>query len=591
MSGGAMVAGRGEELFVRRYVVFRLAFTAVALAAVVLGCVGFHRYLTARPEFGSGPADLLYYTFQLFVLSAAPLDTGGPLPWTLDVARYAAPLATVYALAETVRLLGAGELRRLRMARLRGHFVVCGSGGMAQMLTARLRAEGQTVVVVSSGERDEDGTLSVVGDVRHAETLRTAGAHRANAVYACADDGGNNLLIAATVGELAEGSAGAPRVYAAIGDQDLCSALQARHLVGAAHRRVRLDFFNADLLAARQLAASARVEEEDPEAPPHCLVVGVSPFARAFLVELARRWRLRGDTAERLPVTWAGVSATAELAELCGRYEFLREVCDLAAEDVAETGAAVNSLLSTAGSNGGAPVPRRLYVCCRQEDSSLATALTAVKAWSAPRGSLTVQLQEQGSYGASLGLGDTALLDDLDGRLRVFGVLDAACRPELLGDDIVERLARAFHEEYVLARGRHGDTPATNVSMVPWERLSDRLREDNRAAARHIGVKLRAIGCAIAPRVDPGLPFAFRDEEVSQLAAMEHRRWLDARLAEGWTNGPLRDETTLTRPDIVEWDHLPDPVREKDRDAVRALPTVLATAGFQIVRLTGTRQP
>ncbi|MEU9451789.1 RyR domain-containing protein [Streptomyces sp. NPDC048277] len=582
-----MVTRGQDELSLRPFTVFRLSFAGLAVAAVVLGWAGFRTYLRQRPEFGHDPADLLYYSCQLFVLSATPLDRGGPLPLALDVARYAAPLTTVYALAEAVRILGAGELLRLRMARLRGHCVVCGSGGTARMLAARLRAAGRTVVVVSTAGSD-DGVLSVVGDVRRPETLRRAGVVRAAAVYACDEDYGANVLTAATVRDLVARSAAPPRVHAAVADQELCTALQARHLVGTAQGRVRLDFFDVDVLAARQLAAEAeeRPGARDAAAPPGCLIVGVSPFARALLVELARRWRLREDPPERLPVTWAGDSATDALAALCAQYEFLTEVCRLTPRDMPETGHAVNELLSELRSADPATAPDRVYVCCRPDDASLRTALTAVEAWPTAPGGLTLQLQELGSYGASLGDGDTAMLDDLGGRLRPFGVLDAACRPELLDDDVVERLARAFHEEYVLARRRHGDSSAANPSMVPWERLAGRLQEDNRAAARHIGPKLRSIDCAIAPRVARERPFAFRDDEILRLAVMEHRRWVAARRREGWTFGPVRDETARTRPDLVEWELLGEPVRDKDRDAVRALPSVLATAGFQIVRLT-----
>ncbi|WP_316769003.1 RyR domain-containing protein [Streptomyces sasae] len=580
-----MVTRERDELPLRPFTVFRLSFAALAVAAVVLGCVGFRTYLRQRPEFGHGPADLLYYSCQLFVLSATPLDRGGPLPPALDVARYTAPLTTVYALAETVRILGAGELLRLRMARLRGHCVVCGSGGTARMLAARLRAAGKTVVVVSAAGND-DGVLNVVGDGRRPETLRRAGAVRAAAVYACDEDYGANVLIAAAVRDLATRSREPLRVHAAVPDQEMCTALQARHLVGTAQSRVRLDFFNVDVLAARQLAAEEGFEAQDAAAPAGCLIVGVSPFARALLVELARRWRLREHPSGPLPVTWAGDSATAALTALCTRYEFLAEVCRLTPRDMPETGHAVNELLSELRSAEPATVPGRVYVCCRPDDVSLRTALTAVRAWPTTPDGLTLQLQEAGSYGASLGDGDTAMLDDLGGRLRPFGVLDAACRPELLDDDLMEQLARAFHEEYVLARRRHGDVVAANPSMVPWERLPGRLQEDNRAAARHIGPKLRSIDCAIAPRVAPKPPFAFRDDEIGRLAVMEHRRWLAARQREGWTYGHVRDDTARTRPDLVEWELLGESVRDRDRDAVRALPSVLATAGFQIVRLT-----
>jgi hypothetical protein len=586
-----MTAQRGADNRVGRLVNLRLAFMAIAGVAVVLGYVGFRTYVAGRPEFGHSPADLLYYSCQLFVLDAEPLDRGGPLPLSLDLARYLAPLATVYALAETVRLLGAGELRRLRMARLRDHRVVCGAGPAAQMLAARLHEAGRAVVVVSDVTGEDDGIRRVTGDPRNPEALRTAGVARAHAVYACGDDSGDNVLIAAAVRELARDSRRPLSVYAAIDDQDLCNALQARHLMGTSQGRTRLDFFNVDVLAARRLAETEHIEATVAAEPPHCLVVGVSPFARAFLVELARRWRLREGSSERLPVTWAGAGATAALERLSARYEFLPEALRIVARDIPETGPAVDSLLGTGGPDALSSRPDRVYICGRTDETSLSVALTALNTWKVPPGCLTVQLRERGPFGMSLGNSDTAMLDDLDGRLVTFGVLDAACRPELLGDDLLERLARAFHDEYVLARKRDGETSSTNPSMVPWEQLSARKQDSNREAVSHIGVKLRTIGCAIAPRGETPQPFALTDDEIKQLAVLEHRRWVEAQRAAGITHGSVRDEVAGTHPVLVEWHLLSEERREIDRDTVRALPSILAAAGFQIVRLNPTAGP
>ncbi|MFC8343200.1 RyR domain-containing protein [Streptomyces sp. NPDC057280] len=566
---------------VRRVPVLQLVSVVLAVTGLVLGYVGFREYLEEHPEFGHGFFDLLYYSCQLFVLDADPLNGTGSLPWALEWARFLAPLATLSALVEAVRLLGADELRRLRLARLRGHSVVCGAGSAAQMLAARLREAGRTVVVVSAAGTEDDGGLSVAGDPSSLEALRAAGVARASAVYACAEDSGDNVLIAATVRELVQDPTHALHVHAAIGDQDLCSALQARHLMGASRGRVRLDFFNVDVLAARRLAATERIEEHDAATPPpHCLIVGVSPFARALVVELARRWRLRPGT-DKLPITWAGASATAELRRLRDQYGFLPEVCRIEPKEIEETGSAVNALLSATGSPA-----QRVYVAGPSDDTSLSIALSAFEAWRVAPGGLVLQLREPGPFGVSLGHDDSALLDDLDGRLRTFGVLDAACRPDLLGDDLVEHLARVMHEHYEqAARSNRGDSEQTHASVVPWDRLSPPKQEDNRRAAVAIGEKLREIDCAIAPRVDPAPPFVLADTEVERLAKMEHKRWLRAHRAEGYVYGPDRDDDARTHPDMKDWAELTETAREKDREAVRVLPVVLATAGFQIIRL------
>jgi hypothetical protein len=74
------------------------------------------------------------------------------------------------------------------------------------------------------------------------------------------------------------------------------------------------------------------------------------------------------------------------------------------------------------------------------------------------------------------------------------------------------------------------------------------------------------------------------DEEVERLARREHVRWTDERLADAWTLGPERDVLAKVSPYLVDWAELPEDVRELDREPVRRIPEVLASAGLEIRR-------
>jgi hypothetical protein len=108
------------------------------------------------------------------------------------------------------------------------------------------------------------------------------------------------------------------------------------------------------------------------------------------------------------------------------------------------------------------------------------------------------------------------LFDNIQGRLTVFGVLDAGCNPAALEQRaLVERLARALHAQYLLQYAKEDDD---QESHVPWERLDDRYRKDNRDRAEHIGRKLEEIDAVIVPFSDGLPPFSFRDDD-----AVRHR--------------------------------------------------------------------
>jgi hypothetical protein len=79
--------------------------------------------------------------------------------------------------------------------------------------------------------------------------------------------------------------------------------------------------------------------------------------------------------------------------------------------------------------------------------------------------------------------------------------------------------------------------------------------------------------------------FVFERDEVERLAEMEHERWCKDRTADGWVYAPVKLVEKKEHPDLVSWEKLSEEVRDKDREAVRLIPVVLATyAGFAIVR-------
>jgi len=171
--------------------------------------------------------------------------------------------------------------------------------------------------------------------------------------------------------------------------------------------------------------------------------------------------------------------------------------------------------------------------------------------------------------------------------LFAYGLIDRICFPELVIGGTHEILAREIHAEYLRDGLQRGETSATNTSLLPWDKLPETLKESNRRQADHIGLKLNAIGCSIAPLTDwEENLFVFSSDEIEVMARMEHDRWIAERKADGWKYSPKeKNVSKKTHPLLVPWGKLKEDQKDLDRNTVRNLPAFLTRTGFKIYRI------
>lgn len=577
-----MAFNQSSEALRRPRNAFRIGFTGLGLLALVFGFVGFEELARLDEQFAGGWLDLnfVYHDVQLFVLGSDPLqNVSTGIPLSLQFARFAAPAATVYALAETIRSVFAVELSRRQARRAKGHVIVCGDSDFADAITRRLRADRVRVIEI---RREVDESVNpgepfrVIGDGHDPEALRAAGIEHADMVYACARDSATNVAVALTVGQVRRERRGELSVYSHIPDAELCAIFQADLLSRAERDGVRLDYFNIDNIAARRLFAQEHLEPLAGR-PPSMVVSGTGGFAGSVIVEAARAWRQLDPEGHRpLPLCVVGENAGRRVEVLSQRYPFLPEVCRF---DIRET-----DLLTLLLDGGLAGAPDRCVVANDDEERALKTAVMAERLWNGRVRSIVVRLDGlAGSLATGPGAAGTRLMRSESSVLRVFGVTGAACEPSLIQEDLLERLAQVIHEQYLRARHREGSSSSHEDSRQPWERLSARLRQANRAQAEDIGRKLAAIGCLIVPRFAQAGEHSLAPSDIELLARLEHERWCAEQERAGWRFAEERDAARKLHPSLLPWASLPESMRSRNYDPVRNLSTVLSDAGFRIV--------
>lgn len=543
---------------------------------LVLGIGGFVQQ-SRDLDLGLNFLDHLYLTLQLAALDYKGASSA--INWRLQVARFAAPGIAAGTLLQSASIVFREQFTRWRSRRARGHTLVCGLGPVGTRLTEALVADGRRVLAVSAepntpGEATVKrlGVPVVIGDPTDRDVLAVVRADRAARVVAVADLDATNVAIAAAVGEL-DRPAGTPPLRCAVRllDGELAHLLRSTELGRAGG--VRLEFFNVHERAAHALLAAHPLTGATDGAEPHLMVLGLGQLGRDLVVTATQQWAEQGRGP--LTITLVDRQAAGRLHALRMRHPALRT--KLSARCIpldigTPTEAAVDEFEAVLAEH-----PPTLVVAAFEDESLAWTSGLFVRRRVTRPVDIVVRTESDGGFGKHLqgALGDRGAL----GRIVTFPFLERACTTDLIEGGVREQLARGLHADHV---GRAGSGAALHRE---WAELSEAERESSRAAADAVVDRLEAIGARLVPLAAWDLDReVFTPSEVEQLAAAEHLRWKAEREADGWTYGDVRDDAARRNPLLVDWDALSDEAKAYNRDAARALPALLARAGFDVAR-------
>ena len=496
----------------------------LALVAFVLGYLGLGISYDAS-GYGYSPPDLVYDSLRLFVFEAGLVPP--PVPWQLQVARFLAPAVVVYTAVKTIAALLYGHLQRYRMRFIKDHVVICGLGRKGLLLVKYfIEDQGRRVVVIDQNAENskldtckELGATVIVGNATDKVLLRRARVETACYLISVCGSDGANAEIAINSGNIVEGQREkALDAFIHIADLELSELLREKELYMQKLDAFRSEFFNVfDKGAKVMLDEYPAVDSSDDAGTgkAHILVIGLGAMGSTLVREAGRiEYNNHGIDGERLRITVIDRLASQKVESLCLRYPKLEKVCDITPLDLEIN----SSEFQRAGflfDSEGAPAITTAYVCLDGDDRSLSTALTLHQRLRNLGVPIVVRMSEDAGLAALLRGED----GDSFSMLKPFSLLEMTCTPELVTGGINEAIAIAMHEDYIENQEKEGKTPETNDSMVSWELLPDHLKKSNRHQADHIGVKLKSIGCALAPLTDwdAGV-FEFTPDEFEKLS-------------------------------------------------------------------------
>jgi TrkA-N domain/RyR domain len=576
-----IVAPRSFRRFLADFRWALLGFAAVV--AFTLGWMGYTEYLNelyANGEIKHPPqaTDIAYNTFKLFLMGS-PGTTG--LPVKIEIARILAPVVAGWAALSGLALLFHDRFQQLRIPLMRGHVVVCGLGYVGSLFGDHLRQAGHQVVVV---ELDAANPLLevcrkwrspvVVGDARLESTLRAAGVQRAAQLLAVCPTDAVNTEIVAVARRLPAGRRSAPlRCLARIGNPELCRLLRVQEANSSNGAPSSLDFFNIDEISAQLCLDEYPIEAGNGQ--PHVLVSRLDALGTWLVKHAAWSWFTDRTDDTPLWVTIVDDRAEERVRGLLGQYPALEAVCRFT-----ESSMSVRDLhrLDAVEAGGGAPPITCAYVSAYRDEDAIESALT-LRHYLDSAVPMVVVLSRTDGVGRLIN--DATVSGELT-NVNVFPALERTCTAELVAGGSFERIAVAIHRRWCAGQ------LAAGKEAPPWSELDESRKESNRAQARDMPVKLRSIGCTIAPLHDVRAPaFEFTDEEFETLAIAEHKRWVTERLESGWTLGH-KDVGRKTTPYLIPFEDLPNDIADLDRDAVRQIPDALALVDLKAIRSVTT---
>lgn len=144
----------------------------------------------------------------------------------------------------------------------------------------------------------------------------------------------------------------------------------------------------------------------------------------------------------------------------------------------------------------------------------------------------------------------------------------------------IEELAEQVHRTYLESARALGDATRSEIAHQTWAQVDDFTRTSNRAQVADVAAKLVSVGLTWRRVPSPTL-YPLSDDRIDRLARLEHRRWQQFERRNGRADHRL----------AVPWRALDERTRQYNRNAVLALPAILATVGLEIIDPVSPRDP
>lgn len=546
----------------------------VAIIATILGTIGFDQYSISTHGLQLTPFEALYRSLQLFVLESGALDAS--VPFTLEIARWLAPFITFFvAIKGILLLLHSKSSSLLRLKKIQQHAIVCGLGEKGSHIATGLLKKGLDVVAIECNEQtnylsglEKKGAIVIIGDAYDSSILQQAKVQSARYLITLTNKDTKNIGIihqahALIMPNNTQKSSITLNCYAHVGDYDTKELFYNHALFSEGEKKFNAQLFNLYDRGARMLFDSYapdqyRPAQKEDDPVVSILIFGFSPLAKSLIIHAARTGYYANG--KKLSITIVDEHAEQSLASLALSKPALTQIIDVKTYDMYINGLstiAIQGILST--------LPDAVYICMKENIPAITLSHRLRQLLVNDKTPVVAGLLQQDTLAQLLEGGNRSY----NSGIYLFPLIDKTNNCDQVIGEQLDHEAKIIHDIYCDDQFALGDTREENPSLIPWENLSEGMKDSNRGQADHLSIKLRAIGLSLVEAMMQKQPLTFTEQQIQILADMEHRRWMAGKLLDGWqhTSGKKDIKLKLT-PLLIDFDELPENEKHKDEQSV-----------------------
>ncbi|MGQ8364326.1 RyR domain-containing protein [Glaciecola sp. 1036] len=557
----------------------QISLLVLVIIAFVLGVLGYYEYYKSIDQ-SATLFDLMYRSLTMFFLD---FPAEGKLPWTLEMARWLAPLTLTFTIVKTFLALARSKFHLYQLSRKHDHAILFGLDKNSAKLACSMLKNGQNPVVVEDDEHNQYlGILAeskvpyLIANPADKTLLKKLNLAQAKYLFANTASDSTNLEILHQA--LSIEKTRLLKAVCKIRQISLINVLSSCSLFSTNHPNMETKLINHKKLTARWLLGhqgpDILIKDFASRQNLHIGILGDNLLLNSLVERLAEIGIYCPNSQLKVSIIHVGKVPEENLLEQSSVLNELLDINHIHLPDFNLESLQTNAKITKFDC---------LYVLLKEFDSVL-LSLHYLQRCSVD---FPVVVTETDNL-----QGFTWLSEEFYNQTNFIfaNPYDAIHDFDSIFGEKQDALAKAIHNAYLAEEEAKGLSVQDNNALVPWDELPEVLKDANRNQADHSLTKCRFLTGTSSPDKQT-LMQTLSKENVELLAEMEHQRWVAEKRLAGWqyTSGE-KDSNRRLSPSLIPYNELSEAEKQKDRDTILNLPKLLELRGKAPASSAGCRR-